>query len=337
MVYGPVALALLWLGTRARSAGLPAAAPRRPYLMGASVLTALVVLGLALAPGPVDLTTWYAPLRWIGLPGAGRVLWTGLGLALVGAAWSLGRRSRTEGESQWVAMVVILVPTALAHNLSTMYLRWTYDNNPIIVLAMAWVAREAVAIVQRLGTPVRAVAHAALGIVMQLGAWMSLAPQLAVARQCTEPWPEVAHLRGARLRPTAGGMRELVRIVRELTAPGDSVLLLPEDPNVGAWLERPRPHLTSAIAFADQYWDRYVDEDVRRLSAAPPRVIVVGPRGIAPVFARLFGNRYWGVERLADRVARELLPRAYVLHVQQVIAFQRGTDRMDVYVRRDTP
>jgi hypothetical protein len=129
-------------------------------------------------------------------------------------------------------------------------------------------------------------------------------------------------------------MRELVRLVRELTGSDESVLLLPEDPNVGAWLGRPRPHLTSAIAFADQYWDRYVEEDVQRLAAAPPRVIVVGPRGIAPRFARLFGKRHWGVERLSERIERELLPRAYVLHVAHVIAFQGGTERMDIYVRR---
>jgi hypothetical protein len=55
------------------------------------------------------------------------------------------------------------------------------------------------------------------------------------------------------------------------------------------------------------------------------------------MFARLFGQRHWGVERLSDRIVIELLPRGYVLHVSQVIAFQEKTDRMDVYVRRDSP
>jgi hypothetical protein len=132
-------------------------------------------------------------------------------------------------------------------------------------------------------------------------------------------------------------MRGLVRLVRGLTGPEDRVLILPEDPNVGAWLERPRPALTSAVTFADQYWDRYVDEDVRRLAAAPPRVIVMGPRSFAPRFARLFGHPGWGVGRLSERVARELLPRAYVLHASHEIAFQGGTDWMDVYVRREPP
>jgi hypothetical protein len=339
-VHGPLAFGLVWLAKRARPSGWTRRLPAGPpYLLLASVLTAAVILVLELVPGAVDPRMWQAWRRGVGhlyLSGH-RVLWTGLCLGLVGTAWALRSPSPTDEESPWMAMVLILVPTALAHNLSTMYLRWTYDNNPIIVVAMAWLAREVVATLARLGARSRGVAHVAVGVLMQLGVWLGLEPQLAVARQCTQAWPEVAHLRGARLRPRADGMRQLVRLVRELSGPDDRVLLLPEDPNVGAWLERPRPELTSAIAFSDQYWDRYVDEDVRRLVAAPPKIIVVGPRRAAPVFARLYGNRRRGVERLAERIANELLPRTYVLHESQVIAFQGGTDRMDVYVRRDSP
>jgi hypothetical protein len=304
-----------------------------------SVLTATGILVLALVPGAVDPRTWNTLLRGVHhLYVSGfHVLWTGLCLGLVGTAWALWRPSPTGEEVPWMAMVLVLVPTALAHNLSTMHLRWTYDNNPLVVVAMAWLAREGVAAVERQGARSRGVALAALGVAMQLGVWLGLQPQLAVAQQCTEAWPEVAHLRGARLRPRAEGMRQLVRTLRELSHPEDRVLFLPEDPNVGAWIERPRPDLTSAIAFVDQYWDRYVDEDVRRLTATPPKIIVLGPRRFAPMFARLFGQRHWGVERLSDRIVIELLPRGYVLHVSQVIAFQEKTDRMDVYVRRDSP
>ena len=59
--------------------------------------------------------------------------------------------------------------------------------------------------------------------------------------------------------------------------------------------------------------------------------------GFAPRFARLVGHAGGGAGRLAERGARELLPRAYVLHASQEIAFQGGTDRMDVYVRREPP
>jgi hypothetical protein len=339
-MHTPLALGLVWLARRARASGQPGRPPAEPWcLVAPSILTGTGILVLALVPGTIDPHMWNASLRWahdLYLRGF-HVLWTGLCLGLVGTAWALWRPSPTREEVPWMAMVLVLVPTALAHNLSTVYLRWTYDNNPLVVVAMAWLAREGVAAVQRLGVRSRGVAHAALGVTMQLGVWLGLQPQLAVVQQCTEVWPEVAHLRGARLRPGAERMRQLVRILRERSHPEDRVLFLPEDPNVGAWIERPRPDLTSAIAFADQYWDRHVDEDFRRLAAVPPKIIVLGPRRFAPMFARAFGNRRWGVERLSDRIVNELLPRGYVLHVSQVIAFQEKTDRMDVYVRRDSP
>jgi hypothetical protein len=336
--HGPVALGLAWLARRGARAARPGRAPAPPWpLAAASVLTATAVLGLILVWGAVEPRAWSTAVRRLpGLyPGGFRVLWTGLCLGLLGAAWTLWRPSPAREEPPWTAMVLVLVPTALAHNLSTLYLRWTYDNNPLVVAALAWVAREGVAAAEALGTRSRLAAHAALGVTMQLGVWLGLQPQLAVARRCTDTWAEVAHLRGARLRPEADRMRQLVRAVRELAPPGEQVLLVPEDPNVAAWIERPRPALTSAIAFADQYWDRHVDEDFRRLSAAPPRVVVLGPRRFAPRFARAFGNRRWGVERLARRIEGELLPRRYVLQASHVIGFQGQTDRMDVYVRRD--
>jgi hypothetical protein len=337
VVYGPVALGLTWLAARARRSGrVPSLPGEARSLALSSVLIAAVALLLALVAGRVDLGPWYRWLRWLGYHSGSHVPWTGLCLGLVGVAWGLRRASPRE-DAPWTAMVVILVPTALAHNLSTLYLRWTYDNNPIIVVAMAWIAREALGVLALLPARSRRVAQAALGVTMQLGAWLGLQPQLTTALQCTHTWPEVAHLRGARLRPSAEGMRRLVHLLRELNGPDDRILLLPEDPNVQAWLERPRPHLTSAIVFSDQYWDRYVDEDFRRLAADPPRTIVLGPRGYAPVFDRLFGNRRWGVERLTARIRAELLPGAYVLHTSHVIAFQGGTDWMDVYVRRPSP
>jgi hypothetical protein len=338
LIYGPVAIGLAWLAARAHTPERPSArlGSARAFAV-ASVITAVAVLFVELVPTPIDLWGWYASLSWIGYHAGSHVLWTGLCLGVVGAAWALRSGTATREDVPWVAMVVILLPTALAHNLSTRYLRWTYDNNPLVVVAMAWFAREALRALRRAGARSRHVTHVALGVFMQLGAWLGLHPQLATARQCTRAWPEVAHLRGARLQPRAEGMRQLVHTVRALTALDDRVLLLPEDPNVQAWLERPRPDLTSAIVFADQYWDRFVDDDLRRLVDAPPRVIVMGPRAFAPIFARLFGHRGWGVQRLSDRLATELLPRVYVLHSSQVIAFQNGTDRMDVYLRRGSP
>lgn len=129
-------------------------------------------------------------------------------------------------------------------------------------------------------------------------------------------------------------MRELVATVRRLASADEAVALLPNDPNVEAWFERPRWKSAAAIVFPDQYWDRYVDADFERLRRAPPRVIVIGPREVWRPFCRHW-HRNWGAERLIDRVEKELLPAEYELVTSQPIAYRRGTDFMDVYLRRN--
>ena len=134
-------------------------------------------------------------------------------------------------------------------------------------------------------------------------------------------------------------MRHLVRVVRRLSPkPEDRVLLLPGDPNVEAWFERPHPLLACPIVFVDQYWDRYVDEDFARLVAEPPTVIVIGPRKVGQFIMALNGMS--GAARLMARVDKELLPRFYRLvatHRVPVPAMAPGfRDTMDVYVRGST-
>lgn len=173
-------------------------------------------------------------------------------------------------------------------------------------------------------------------MVVTICLWSIFSPEIQLAAECTNSWPEIAHLAGARLRPQAAGMRSLVSLVREATpGTGDEVLLLPEDPHVEAWFERPRPHLTSAITFVDQYWDRYVDEDFRRLEARPPKVIVIGPRGFIVGFDSLWGQRGHGVDRLITRVRTELIPGKYRRAREHGIVFRGRPEVMDVYVRLD--
>jgi hypothetical protein len=115
---------------------------------------------------------------------------------------------------------------------------------------------------------------------------------------------------------------------------GERVLLLPNDPGVEAWFDRPRPDLSSAMIFVDQYWDRYVDDDFARLEKSPPKVIIIGPRG----WWRYYGQHWQqhrGTERLIDLVQDRLLPRRYKLHQAQEITFRGGRDFMDIYERVD--
>jgi hypothetical protein len=131
-------------------------------------------------------------------------------------------------------------------------------------------------------------------------------------------------------------MRSLVKTVRSLAGPegNETVLLLPNDPNVQAWIDRPSPRLSSAIIFADQYWDRYVDGDFAQLQSHPPKVIIIGPGNFWRPFSREWKINL-GVERLIDLISTNLLPKDYRLYSRQPISYRGEEDFMEVYLRRD--
>ncbi len=246
-----------------------------------------------------------------------------------------------DASPRWADALLVLacvtLPAALGHNLSVHFLRWNYDNNPLIVVVLATLAALAIA---SLGSPKRLALEVgyvvAVAVALQAMVSGGFNEQWLCAKEANTSWSEVRFLRGARLRPSADGMRTLVNRVREVAPnPDDSVLLLPNDPNVQAWFERPRPALSSLILFADQYRDCYVDGDLERLLRDPPRVIVIGPRDYWRNFSHRWQNGT-GVERLIDRVVKELLPVHYSGPEAHEIRFQGGTQFMDVYVRRRT-
>ena len=237
--------------------------------------------------------------------------------------------------SAFAGAFAITFAAAMFHGLSIRWFRWSHDNNPLVLVAYAALFQVTLAALDHL--PARRQRPLAVAlvcfVVIPLPAWARLGDQLLACRQCTERWAEVRHLVGAKMRPAASGMRRLVEEVRRSAAPGEQVLLLPNDPEVEAWFERDRPHLSSLIVFVDQYWDRYVDNDVATLKAQPPQVIVVGPVG----FWRQFHHHYQhgrGAERLIDRITRELLPQSYELRATVPILHRGQTDSMEVYVRR---
>jgi hypothetical protein len=270
------------------------------------------------------------------------VLNVGLAAALalaLGALWQGWRgKAGTFALHPLAPYALVFFGAAVFHSLSVPTFRWTYDNNPLITLALVFVLSPTLTepgeIPPRPLTRTRAVFFCAAVVLM----WCNFLPNFKSVVACTETWPEISQLAGARLRPESDGMRRLVKIVRSQTDPvqGDTVLLLPDDPNVEAWFDRPRPALSSAIIFADQYWDRYVDRDFATLAAHPPKVIVIGPRNFWRLFSRSW---HWykdeGALRLIDRVQNELLPANYDLRYQQPITLGSRPDFMDVYVRRN--
>jgi len=282
--------------------------PARPLLSATALLPPVLWLGIFLA-ALLSLRAW--------LPGL-----------LVGLAG--GARARA-----LAGVLAVTLSAALFHSLSTNVFRFSYDNNPLVAVAYAASLQVAIGALGWIGPrAIRAPAVVLLCfVVLPLRPWARLADQLLVCQQCTERWEEVRHLSGARLRPAAAGMRSLVALVRREAAPGEDVLLLPNDPNVEAWLGRDRPRLSSLFVFADQYWDRWVDADLAALRARPPRVIVIGPVRYWRVFHRLFA-RGRGAERLLDRVQDELLPACYELVASVPILHRDVPDRMDVFVLR---
>jgi hypothetical protein len=232
----------------------------------------------------------------------------------------------------------VTFPAAIFHSLSVHYFRWTYDNNPLVTVAIAGLCAVALRILVRLvrRRPFAGTALACVGaFALQFVLWSTFGNSIDRLRLCTVSWPEVSYLRQARLTERAAGMRQVVRMVRTLTPAGDQVLLLPEDPNVQAWFARPRPTFSSAILFVDQYWDRYVDSDFERLVSHPPKVIVMGPRHWSAFYQNAW-HPNTGASRFIARVDAELLPRLYRLYAQQKVkVWARSDDVVDVFVRID--
>lgn len=304
-----------------------------------AIITALIatVLGVIAVVGDTESTGHYR--RVLTTP----LLNAGLAASLFCAFLTIiSRRNTTLAESPSVqalaAYTIVLFPTALMHGLSAKIFVWMTLTSPMVMVALAAVFLFGLRSIG-LASPVpgirRRYSSAFVFLVVFL-MWPYFGKAYAIGRTCKESWPEITHLRGARMPEWAGDMRSLVSLVRDLTpnVTEDQVLLLPGDPNVEAWFERPRPALSGAIIFADQYWDRYVDEDFRRIQESPPKVIIIGPRNFWRAFQRAWtGN--WGALRLIDRVQSELIPARYELHTAHPIFYRLKKDNMDVYLRID--
>ena len=255
-----------------------------------------------------------------------------LGFVLCGALWASS--SGAPRLKALAAMFIVAFFAAVGHSLSVPLFRWLYDANPLIFIAFALL----VAGVDQFAGVVGRVLLCTTVVALEVACWSSPITYLSWSRQSTDAWPEIRHLAGARLRPAAGGLRTLVSRVREFAPdPNDRVLLLPNDPNVEAWFERPRPALSSAVVFVDQYWDRFVDEDFNRLSRDPPKVVVIGPRNSWRWFTSQWNGPNYGAARLADRVISSLLPARYQKKAEvRIEMIGAREDWFDVWVRVDS-
>jgi len=293
-----------------------------------STFSSAIVVPLGFAPA--------AHLGWL----PKHLMSTGLILSLVLPVLCLRFSPRFESRNLHALGVLSLLtfPPAVTHSLSGWQFRWTYDNNPLITIALCIVSLLVFQTLQRF-LPNHRLAFAILvtlgSALLQLTLWSTLPNMFGGLEQCTETWPEVRYLQGAKLSKSASFLRNVIPIVRSLTPePGDEMLYLPNDPDVEAWFDRPRPKLSGAIVWVDQYWDRYVDADFERLAKNPPKVIVISPRYSGPFMQTFWGAGGTGARRLTMRVILELFPRRYQLHSSVLVPGLRYPDYVDVWVRK---
>jgi hypothetical protein len=285
----------------------------------------------------------YTPVARLGnLPK--HLLSVGLILSLVLPVLCLRRSSRS-GRREIVALAALALfafPAAIMHSLSVPSFRWTYDNNPLIVVALGALCLLGLRTAQLLlprRRPAFVLVVMAAAAMLQFTLWSTSMHTVRRLEQCTVSWPEVDYLRGARLPRAAEPLRELVPLVRRLApSPGDTVLVLPNDPDLEAWFDRRRPQLSSAIVFVDQYWERYVDADFERIVSHPPKVIVVAPRYWGPFMQKFWGGNERGAHRLTMRVILDLMVPHYehvaTLDAPFVEDVRGGEDFVDVWVRK---
>ncbi len=244
----------------------------------------------------------------------------------------LGRRGKL---AKFGGLCTVAMAAAVAHSLSSpTSIRLCYDNNPVVMFAIASLLAAGNFFFNAIQLPPRArtAAMAAGCFAAVFCGWIPMIGQMQRVDGAMAAWPEVPYLQGAKMREDAQGLRSLAALVRREAGPLDSVLLLPEDPDLAAWWDRPRPPLSGAVIFTDQYWNRYVDEDYHRLEQAPPKLVIIGPRNAWRIFSGKFGGAD-GV--LIDRLKQGLLRQRYRLLEAHPITFRHFPDFMDVYERID--
>ncbi len=257
-----------------------------------------------------------------------------LGLALGAALLVLGAKrpaltpeaplSTTPGHALSALLIAALGATLL-HNASFPLFRPFYDNNPLVPLAFLclFVALD-LARLRWLKAVAFVVAMLAL-FGPKFDRWQKARTELTAG-----PWA------GLRVSKRGAVIAEAADRVRELAAPTETVLTLPEDLQLATLIDRPRPALKGAIVFVDQYPERVLDEDRAALTAALPKVIV-----IHPAERQLWKEQFaiWrtgsAAEQFVDWVLDDVLPKHYRRDRTYPTIFGRKRSHVEIWVRED--
>lgn len=226
------------------------------------------------------------------------------------------------------AGVLAAFASSLMHNTSAPEFRPFYDNNAIIPLAFL----SLFIVLERADLRVVAAGLLALFLISMGG------NKFFRAMTARVPIGTNGHWAWMRLNEHGFTMAIAAARARQLAGPKGTVLVLPEDVQLEALVERPRPPLVGAIVFVDQYAPRLAADDVARLDDHPPDVVIVHPRRPSAWqrFFRIWSGRS-GAERVLRHVLFDMLPRMYRRDLTLKTTFAYEPAKLDVYVRRPIP
>jgi hypothetical protein len=231
----------------------------------------------------------------------------------------------SERGHQQNALLLIAFLTSLLHDLSEDSFRPFSNASPIIPFAFLYLFLA----LERAGLPRLRLAVFALCMLTLHSSKLDRALRAQARVGSTTHWA------GMRINKQGIDVLGAALRVQELAKENETVLTLPEDLELVALVDRPRPPLVGGAIFVDQYPARLADRDIAMLLEHPPKVLVIRPR--APeswkhVFP-LWGSNL-GVQRVIDVVLERLLPR---YHLDRSV-LTRHEDRaipLEIWVRND--
>lgn len=290
--------------------------------VGFAVATLLLVLRVPALPP--SIAYWTDRFRFV--PGFGLLVG-----CLSAVAHLVSRGAPTDADVRFRGHVMTAVALAalgvsLMHNLSSPEFRPFYDPNPIVPLAFAFLYGA----FDRARLP-----RAKLGVfALSMAALFS--PKLDRALEAQTPIGKHGYFGGLFVNDGATPFVKAALRARELTREQDTVMVLPEDLEIRGLVGRPRPPLTGAVVFVDQYAPRLLERDLATLEHELPKVVVVRPaeRELWIVMFALWNN-HSASRALIERFLDDWLPRRYHLDSTFATRYGERSATLELWVRND--
>lgn len=223
------------------------------------------------------------------------------------------------------ALLVVAACTSLLHDPSTESFEPLADANPLIPFAFLYLFLA----LERAGLPRLRLAVFALSMLSLYSTKLDRAFRAQARVGSTTNWA------GLRINKQGIDVLGAALRVQELAGETGTVLVLPEDLELVALVDRPRPALVGGAVFGALYPARLAERDIATLLEHPPKVLVIRPRqrdDWRTVFAHWKGDA--GARQVLEVVLERLLRR---YHLDRSVLTRHG-DRaiaLEIWVRND--